>query len=101
MDHHPDSETEGQAPFAVGAPDARGYIWSAKINVPWSPLAISVPVAHMDRPPETEWETSTFTYSPANQWQEDHYFVDVPAARRLINDFLDVFSSSSFVGLLG
>lgn len=96
-----DVEAEGQAPFAVGAPDARGYIWYAKVNVPWSPLALPVPVAHMDRPPETAWETETFTFKPANQWDYWQVAVDVPATRALINDFIDVFSRNRFVGLLG
>lgn len=55
----------------------------------------------MDRTPETDWETQSFTYKPANQWDEHWVAIDVPVARRLINDFIDVFDSSSFVGLLG
>lgn len=54
----------------------------------------------MDRPPSSDWETSTFTYKPANEWDEHWVLVDVPAARQLINDGLDFFARARWGGLL-
>lgn len=54
----------------------------------------------MDRPPETEWELQTFTYKPANEFDEHWVAIDIPKARALINDFIDVMSKSRFAGIL-
>jgi len=55
----------------------------------------------MDRKPESEWETETFTWKPANEWDEHYVAIDIPAARALVNDFLDVFSPHRWGGLVG
>lgn len=54
----------------------------------------------MDRPPSEGWETETFTYKPANEWEEHWVGIDVPAARALINDALSVFDKLRWKGLI-
>jgi len=54
----------------------------------------------MDRPPQTEWETSTFTSKPANEFDEHWVAIDVPKARALINDMIDVFNANRWSGLV-
>lgn len=86
-----DSQEARQAPFAVGDPDARGYIWYVRASIPWAPFTVPVPVAHMDRKPREGWESSTFTYTPATKWDEHWVALDVPIARRAANALLEGF----------
>lgn len=43
----------------------------------------------MDRPPAEGWESQTFTYRPASEWDLGLYFVDVPAAKRYANKTIE------------
>jgi len=54
----------------------------------------------MDRPPDSDWERETFTYKPANEWEEHWVAIDVPAARSLINDAIGVFEKWRWSGLV-
>jgi len=54
----------------------------------------------MDRPPNPGWESEQFTYKPATEWDEHWAAVDVPTARRIFNDFLDVFPGTSQATLI-
>jgi len=54
----------------------------------------------MDRKPHEGWESETFTYKPANEFDEHWVAIDVPAARKLANELLDALTQERFEGIL-
>lgn len=88
MADDPHAQAQGEEAPPLGSPGARGYIWWGHVNVAGSQVAVPVPVAYMDRPPEG-WEAAVFDYSPADQFTEGWAAINVPAARSLGNKFLD------------
>lgn len=62
-------------------------------------FTVPIPVAHNDRPPAGA-EAEIFTYKPASEWDEHWVGVDVPTARRVINELIDVIKVTSRLPLL-
>jgi hypothetical protein len=54
----------------------------------------------MDRPPNPGWESETFTYKPASEWDEHWVAIDVPTARRALNALIDGFTVTRDLPLL-
>ena len=74
-------------------------MWYATISVPWSRVAITVPVMHADRPPD-ELEALTFTAKPASEIDTNYFFSPaapatgpIELARRTANAFLDALDA--------